>query len=172
MTNQHGGDDRWFDVLTGKAEAENRDERIVGELRERVLKDAADDAHQLSELDLQRGKRALRAATQAGGASQRPPFFLGVAAGVFAAAFGLTVLNTQFDDGYVDKGLPDILAPTIEQTLPASVSVAELYALAALLAEAEVEHVLVLEGEATTLRFKSPAPVPKAIALQLERLGV
>ena len=168
-------DDKWFDVLTGKEEPHGREELIFSELRRRIAEDADGDEYQLSELDLQRGKKALRAATESKVRTPIRPFLSGLAAGIAAAAVGVTMLLSLPGDPDipVPKDLPPGLTPSISQEWPSpeslSVSVA---ALVDILSSERIAFELDSAGSQIVLSFKTPAPVPEQVANWLESNGM
>ena len=167
--------DRWFDVLTGRKEPQGREELIFSELRSRIVDDAASDDYQLSELDLQRGKNALRAAAKSNDRTPVRPFLSGLAAGIVAAAFGATVLLSlpRDPDIPITKDLPPSLTPSISQewASPEALS-SSMTTLIDILSMSGIAFELESDGSQIILSFKTPAPVPAEVANWLNSNGV
>jgi hypothetical protein len=168
-------DDRWFDVLTGRKDPQGREELIFSELRSRIVEDAAGDDYQLSELDLQRGKNALRSAAKSNLRTPMRPFLSGLAAGIAATAIGVTVLLSPIGDPGlpVTKDLPPDLTPSISREWPSPASLSSsVTALVDTLSTAGIAFELDSDGSQIVLSFKTPAPVPAPVASWLESNGI
>lgn len=167
--------DLWFDVLTGKKEPQDREELIFSELRSRIIDDAASDDYQLSELDLQRGKNALRAAAKSNSRTSVKPFLSGLAAGLVAAAFGVSVLLSvpRGPDVPITKDLPPGLTPSISQEWPSLDALSSsVPALIDILSMEGIAFELESDGSQIVLSFKTPAPVPAQVANWLNSNGL
>jgi hypothetical protein len=167
--------DLWFDVLTGQKEPQGREELIFSELRSRIVDDAASDDYQLSELDLQRGKNALRAAAKSNVRTPVKPFLSGLAAGIVAAAFGVSVLLglPRDADIPITKDLPPGLTPSISQEWASPEALSSSVAtLIDILSVAGIAFELESDGSQIVLSFKTPAPVPAQVANWLNSNGV